>query len=195
MTTNVLVILKLTDLYNRDIILFSFLIGWCSIENLLEQPGATTCKERPSVNFLAHSKHFKQKSKCWCRNWLKRKWSGIRICNISIWLWYVFELLTFNSGCWGNNYGVCKIWSCCICWGACWCRAARKIETAKCLGHYFQISLIVQPVSRIISCLLCTQVSIKRMFFQLKLVLRENKVQMGNELTDAIVFMRINKSV
>ena len=63
-TIIVLVILGLTDLYNRDIIiLFSFLIGRCSIENPLEQPGATTCKERSSVNFLAHSKHFKQKSK------------------------------------------------------------------------------------------------------------------------------------
>ena len=81
-TTNVLVILGLTDLYNCDIIiLFSLLIGWCSIENPLEQPGATTCKERSSVDFLAHSKHFKRKSKCCCRNWLKQKWSSI-----SIWL-------------------------------------------------------------------------------------------------------------
>ena len=64
-TTNVLVILGLIDLYDRDIIiLFSFLIGSCLIENPLEQPGATTCKKRSSVNFFAYSKHFKQKSKC-----------------------------------------------------------------------------------------------------------------------------------
>ena len=55
--------------------------------------------------------------------------------------------------------------------------------------------LIVQPVSRIISCFPCTQVSVERMFFHLKLVLRENRARMGNELTDAIVFMRTNKSV
>ena len=54
---------------------------------------------------------------------------------------------------------------------------------------------IVQPVSRIISCLPCTQVSVERMFSHLKLVLRENRARMGNELTDAIVFMRTNKSV
>ena len=63
--TNALVIVGLTDLYNLDIItLFSFLISGCSIENPLEQPGATTCKERSSVNFFAHSKHLKRKSKC-----------------------------------------------------------------------------------------------------------------------------------
>ena len=55
--------------------------------------------------------------------------------------------------------------------------------------------LIVQPVSRIVSCLPCTQVSVERMFSHLKLVLRENRVRMGNDLTDAIVFMRTNKSV
>ena len=55
--------------------------------------------------------------------------------------------------------------------------------------------LIVQPVSRIISCLLCAQVSVERMFSHLKLVLCENSVRMGNELADAIVFMRTNKSV
>ena len=49
--------------------------------------------------------------------------------------------------------------------------------------------LVVQLVSRIIGCLLCTQVSVERMFSHLKLALRENRVQMGNELTDAIVFM------
>ena len=55
--------------------------------------------------------------------------------------------------------------------------------------------LIVQPVSRIISCLSCTPVSVERMFSDLKLVLRENRARMGNELTDVIVFMRTNKSV
>ena len=55
--------------------------------------------------------------------------------------------------------------------------------------------LIVQPVLRIMSCLPCTQVSVERMFSHLKLVLRENRARMGNELTDAIVFMRTNKSV
>ena len=55
--------------------------------------------------------------------------------------------------------------------------------------------LIVQPVSRIISCLSCTQVSLERMFSHFKLVLCENRVRKGNELNDAIVFMRTNKSV
>ena len=55
--------------------------------------------------------------------------------------------------------------------------------------------LIVQPVSQVISCLPSTQVSVERMFSHLKLVLRENRVRMGTELTDAIVFMRTNKSV
>ena len=48
--------------------------------------------------------------------------------------------------------------------------------------------LIVEPVSRIISRLPCTQVSAK-------LVLRENRVRMGNESSDASGFMRTNKSV
>ena len=52
---------------------------------------------------------------------------------------------------------------------------------------------ILQPVSRIISCLPCAQVFVERMFSHLKLVLRENRVRMGNELTDAVVFMRTNK--
>ena len=55
--------------------------------------------------------------------------------------------------------------------------------------------LIVQPVSRIGSCLSCTQVSVERMFFHLKLVLRDNRDRMNDELTDAIVFMWTNKSV
>ena len=59
----------------------------------------------------------------------------------------------------------------------------------------FKYPLIVQPVSQIISCLPCTLVSIERVFFHLKLVLRENEVRIGNELTNAIVFMRTNKSV
>ena len=56
-------------------------------------------------------------------------------------------------------------------------------------------SLIAQLVSRIIRYLPCTQVSIESMFSHLKLVLRENRVRMSNELTDAIVFTWINKSV
>ena len=56
-------------------------------------------------------------------------------------------------------------------------------------------SLIIQPVSRIISYLPCKQVSVERMFSHLKLVLRENRVRMGIELTGANVFMRTNKSV
>ena len=56
---------------------------------------------------------------------------------------------------------------------------------------FSKYSLIAQPVSRIIGCLLCTQVSVERMFSHLKLVLRKNRVRMGNELTDAI--MRTNK--
>ena len=72
-------------------------------------------------------------------------------------------------------------------------RTARKIETAKCVGHYFQIPLIVQPVSRTISCLPCTQGFIERTFSHLKLVLRENRVRMGNKVNDVIVFMRTNK--
>ena len=53
----------------------------------------------------------------------------------------------------------------------------------------------VQPVSRIISCLPFTQVSVERLFSHLKLVLRENRVRMDNELTDVMVFMQTNKSV
>ena len=52
---------------------------------------------------------------------------------------------------------------------------------------------IVQTVSRIISCLPCTQVSNKHTFSHLKLILHENRVQVGNELT--IVFRWTNKSV
>ena len=52
--------------------------------------------------------------------------------------------------------------------------------------------LVAQPVSRIISCLPCTQVSVERMFSHLKLVLRENRLRMGNELTDAILLVRTN---
>ena len=55
--------------------------------------------------------------------------------------------------------------------------------------------LILQPVSQIISCLPCTQVSVERTFSHLKLVLCENRARMGNELTDTIVFMQTNKSV
>ena len=55
--------------------------------------------------------------------------------------------------------------------------------------------LIVQLVSRIVSCLPCTQVSVERMFSHLKLVLRENRVRMGNEVNDPIVFIRTNTSV
>ena len=54
---------------------------------------------------------------------------------------------------------------------------------------------IVQSVSRIMSYLPCEQVSVKRMFSDLKLVLCENRVRMDNELIDAIVLMRTNKSV
>jgi len=54
---------------------------------------------------------------------------------------------------------------------------------------------IVQPALRNISCLSCTQASVDRMFSHLKLVLRETRVRMANELTDAVVFMRTNKFV
>ena len=54
---------------------------------------------------------------------------------------------------------------------------------------------IVKPVSRIISCIPCTQVSVECMFSYLKLVQCENRVRMGNELNDALVFMRTNKPV
>ena len=43
----------------------------------------------------------------------------------------------------------------------------------------FKCPLIVKPVSRIISCLPCTHVSVKRVFSHSKFVLRT--VQMGNE--------------
>jgi len=42
---------------------------------------------------------------------------------------------------------------------------------------------IVQPVLRIISCLPCTQASVERIFSHVKIVLRENRVRMGNEST------------
>jgi len=60
---------------------------------------------------------------------------------------------------------------------------AGKIETSKCVGHYFQKTPIVQPVLRTISCLPCTQASVERMFSHLQLVLRENRVRIGSELT------------
>ena len=70
-----------------------------------------------------------------------------------------------------------------------------RLKLPNFLGIISKNPLIVQPVSRIISCLQCTQVSVERMFSHLKLVLRENRARMGNELTDAIVFVRTNKSV
>lgn len=54
---------------------------------------------------------------------------------------------------------------------------------------------IVQPVARVVSCLPSTQVSVERMFSHLKLVLRDNRARMGNDLTEAIVFLRTNKCV
>ena len=70
-----------------------------------------------------------------------------------------------------------------------------RLKLPNALDIISKYPLIVQPVSRIISCLPCAQVSVERMFSHLKLVLRENRVQMGTELTDAIVFMRTNKFV
>ena len=54
---------------------------------------------------------------------------------------------------------------------------------------------IVQPVSRVTRGLPSTQVFVERRFSPLKLVLSENRAQMGSDFTDANVFMKTNKVV
>ena len=53
----------------------------------------------------------------------------------------------------------------------------------------------LKPACQIVSALPSTQVSVERMFFQLKLLLRENRCRMKTELADAILFLRMNKCV
>ena len=52
-----------------------------------------------------------------------------------------------------------------------------RLKLSNVWGIISEYPLIVQLVSRIISCLPCTQVSVERMFSHLQLVLRENKVR------------------
>ena len=53
----------------------------------------------------------------------------------------------------------------------------------------------LNPACQIVSALPSTQVSVERMFSQLKLLLRENLCRMKTELADAILFLRMNKCV
>lgn len=54
---------------------------------------------------------------------------------------------------------------------------------------------IVKPVAQIVSSLPSTQVSVERLFSQLRLVLRENRANMSADLVDAILFLKMNKLV
>ena len=53
----------------------------------------------------------------------------------------------------------------------------------------------LKPTFQIVSALPSTQVSVERMFSQLKLLLQENQCCMKTELADAICFLRMNKCV
>ena len=70
-----------------------------------------------------------------------------------------------------------------------------RIKSSSVWDIISQYPRLVQPVCRVISCLPSTQVSVEQMFSHLKLVLRENRASMGNDVTDAIVFLRTNKLV
>ena len=70
-----------------------------------------------------------------------------------------------------------------------------RIKSSSAWDIISQYSSLVQPVCRLISCLLSTTVSAEQMFFHLKLVSRENCASMGNNVTDAIIFLRTNKLV
>ena len=51
---------------------------------------------------------------------------------------------------------------------------------------------MIQNVARIMSCLPTTQVSVERVFSQLKLILRDNRSNLGSEVVDALLFLRLN---
>ena len=53
----------------------------------------------------------------------------------------------------------------------------------------------LKPACQIVSALPSTQVSVERMFSQLKLLLRESRCRIKTELADAILFLRMNKCV
>ena len=54
---------------------------------------------------------------------------------------------------------------------------------------------IVKDTARVVSSLPSTQVSVERLFSQLKLILRDNRSRMEARLTDAILFLRTNKFI
>ena len=73
-----------------------------------------------------------------------------------------------------------------------------RMGRVKCADVWDMINLypqIVQPVARVVCALPSTQVSVERVFSHLKLVLRENRSRMGEDLANAIVFLRTNKAV
>ena len=53
----------------------------------------------------------------------------------------------------------------------------------------------VRKVSSFVSALPTTQVTVERMFSQLKLVMRDNRARMGAKLIEALIFLRTNKCV
>ena len=54
---------------------------------------------------------------------------------------------------------------------------------------------IVHAAANTVSCLPSTQVSVERLFSQLKLVMRDNRSRMAEDLIDAILFLRSNKCI
>lgn len=60
------------------------------------------------------------------------------------------------------------------------------------IDHYPDM---IKKVARVLTCLPTTQVTVERMFSQLKLVLRDNRARMGSDLCEAIVFLRTNKCI
>ena len=53
----------------------------------------------------------------------------------------------------------------------------------------------LKKASRVASALPSTQVTVERLFSQLRLVLRDNRANMGARLADALLFLRSNKCV
>ncbi len=54
---------------------------------------------------------------------------------------------------------------------------------------------IIQPVAKAVSCLPSTQVSVERMFSQLKLLMRDNRASMGAALADGLLYLRMNRCI
>jgi hypothetical protein len=63
------------------------------------------------------------------------------------------------------------------------------------ISQFSEDGEMVQHVARLVSCLPTTQVTVERMFSQLKLIMRENRSRMNSDLAEAIVFLRTNKCV